>query len=313
MRVGSAAGLAAAVRQRWVARPLWCAVPAALRGRRAPVAPAGYNPARCVSIYTKTGDKGRSSLFTGCVGPRGVPPGALARWHLRAVSGFLACTHAYRLRAPLCRWRRSERPALRRQGASAQGRRRVPGARRHRRADCRHRCGTRVLQPRPRDPYPRRPPHRDPVSCTTCAPCCRGLCDGMLRRLTRRSWSRTDAGCWMLGPTWQHRHRPRAPAVRSWTASCRSPPPCRRACRAAVLVWRQLVWPQQIDVSPDCEQRTAMRSEWVAALETWIDEMDRCVGEKELGGVLKGAGARRWHTLTCLVRSALQLSRPSCF
>eukprot|EP00802_Teleaulax_amphioxeia_P024199 Tamp_24870.p1 GENE.Tamp_24870~~Tamp_24870.p1 ORF type:complete len:289 (+),score=34.97 Tamp_24870:1-867(+) len=65
MRVGSGAGLAAAVRQRWVARPLWCAVPAALRGRRAPVAPAGYNPARCVSIYTKTGDKGRSSLFTG--------------------------------------------------------------------------------------------------------------------------------------------------------------------------------------------------------------------------------------------------------
>jgi len=56
-----------------------------------------------------------------------------------------------------------------------------------------------------------------------------------------------------------------------------------------------------------------MRSEWVAALETWIDEMDRCVGEKELGGVLKGAGARRWHTLTCLVRSALQLSRLSCF
>ena len=58
--VAESRGLTAVARSRWVARPF---AASAFCRRRSPLA-ASY-PARSVVIYTKTGDKGRSSLFTG--------------------------------------------------------------------------------------------------------------------------------------------------------------------------------------------------------------------------------------------------------
>ena len=60
--LAEARALTALARSRWVARPFTAS---AFRRRRSPLA-ASY-PARSVVIYTKTGDNGRSSLFTGCI------------------------------------------------------------------------------------------------------------------------------------------------------------------------------------------------------------------------------------------------------
>ena len=47
-----------------------------------------------------------------------------------------------------------------------------------------------------------------------------------------------------------------------------------------------------------------MRSEWVATLEAWIDEIDRCIRETGLEGVQMGFRVRLSHTHTYLTRGA---------
>ena len=123
--LAEARALTALARSRWVARPFTAS---AFRRRRSPLA-ASY-PARSVVIYTKTGDNGRSSLFTGCIRTY------IHTWAMRHMHLFTGCAA---LPSVVRCWCLPATPALRRMRTATLCRR--PSERAlHRQGEAQRRC-----------------------------------------------------------------------------------------------------------------------------------------------------------------------------